>query len=148
MISVSVLEAKCIALQGTLCVSGSARAVVILTGDRTVFGRISKLSARQSAGRTTLENEVLHFVLIIASLALTFDVIIVILWAAWLRRDHPGFINVPTLIIDIVSIAVAFIPEGLPVCVTLSLTIVANQMKKANVLCKSLSTVETLGSIK
>lgn len=66
---------------------------------------------------------------IIASLALSVDIIIVILWAAWLRKDHPGFINVPTLLINLVSVAVAFIPEGLPVCVTLSLTVIASKMK-------------------
>ncbi|CAD6909862.1 unnamed protein product, partial [Tilletia caries] len=45
------------------------------------------------------------------------------------------------------SIAVAFVPEGLPIAVTLSLTIIANKMRASKVLCKSLSTCETLGSI-
>ena len=40
--------------------------------------------------------------------------------AAWLRKSHPSFINVPTLIVDCVSVAVAFIPEGLPIAVTAS----------------------------
>lgn len=43
--------------------------------------------------------------------------------------------------------AIAFIPEGLPIALTASLTITANLMKKSKVLCKSLNTVETLGSI-
>jgi sodium/potassium-transporting ATPase subunit alpha len=42
---------------------------------------------------------------------------------------------------------VAFIPEGLPIAVTASLTITANIMKKNKVLCKSLKTVETLGAV-
>lgn len=53
----------------------------------------------------------------------------------------------PTLIVDCVSIAVAFIPEGLPVALTASLTISANEMRKHKILCKSLKTVETLGSV-
>lgn len=46
-----------------------------------------------------------------------------------------------------VSVAVAFIPEGLPVCITLSLTVIAGSMKSKSVLCKSLSTVESLGCV-
>lgn len=48
---------------------------------------------------------------------------------------------------DCVSVAVAFIPEGLPIALTMCLTITANAMSKHNVLCKSLSVVETLGSV-
>jgi sodium/potassium-transporting ATPase subunit alpha len=54
---------------------------------------------------------------------------------------------VPTLIVDLVSVAIAFIPEGLPVALTASLTICANLMKKNKILCKSLKTVETLGAV-
>jgi sodium/potassium-transporting ATPase subunit alpha len=67
--------------------------------------------------------------------------------AAYLRKQHPGWINVPTLIVDCVSVAVAFIPEGLPIALTASLTITANLMRKNKILCKSLKTVETLGAV-
>jgi hypothetical protein len=67
--------------------------------------------------------------------------------AAYLRKSHPGWINVPTLIVDCVSVAIAFIPEGLPIALTASLTITANLMRKNKILCKSLKTVETLGSV-
>jgi hypothetical protein len=68
-------------------------------------------------------------------------------WAGWLRREHPDWISVPVLIVDCVSVAVAFIPEGLPIAVTASLTITANIMKRNKILCKSLKTVETLGAV-
>jgi len=54
---------------------------------------------------------------------------------------------VPNLIISCVSVAVAFIPEGLPVALTASMTITAKLMRKNRILCKSLKTVETLGSV-
>ena len=41
----------------------------------------------------------------------------------------------------------AFIPEGLPIAVTASLTITANIMRRNKILCKSLKTVETLGAV-
>lgn len=53
----------------------------------------------------------------------------------------------PLLIVSCVSCAVAFIPEGLPIALTTSLTIVANIMRKNKILCKSLKTVETLGAV-
>ncbi|CAE7108182.1 unnamed protein product [Rhizoctonia solani] len=149
------LETRNIALQGTYCVSGSGIGVVVQVGDGTVFGRIAQLSTGQNstgknkltAGLTTLQREILRFVLIIAACASTVAVIIVILWAAWLRRDYPDYINIPTLLIDIVSVMVAFIPEGLPVAITMSLAKVAHTLSKKKVLCKSLSIVETLGSV-
>lgn len=48
---------------------------------------------------------------------------------------------------DCVSVAIAFIPEGLPIALTANLTITANLMSKNKILCKSLKTVETLGSV-
>lgn len=70
----------------------------------------------------------------------------IILWGSWLNKKHKGFITVPVLIIDVVSVMVAFIPEGLPASVTISLSVIANALAKNKVLCKSLMTVETLGS--
>lgn len=67
--------------------------------------------------------------------------------ATWLRKKYPDWISVPNLIISCVSVAVAFIPEGLPVALTASMTISANMMRKNKILCKSLKTVETLGSV-
>ncbi|GAA5822430.1 hypothetical protein JCM11251_006335 [Rhodosporidiobolus azoricus] len=141
------LETKNIALQGTLVTEGKGVGVCVGLGDFTVFGRIAKDASSQRTVRTTLQVEIQRFITIIASLAAAVVIIIVILWAAWLRRDHPGFINTPTLIINCVSVAVAFIPEGLPFAVTLSLTIIARSMKKKGILCKQLSTVESLGAV-
>lgn len=73
--------------------------------------------------------------------------IVIIVWAAYLRKSHPDWISVPLLIVDCVSVAIAFIPEGLPIALTASLTITANIMRKNKILCKSLKTVETLGSV-
>ncbi|KAG8712443.1 hypothetical protein FRC11_000131 [Ceratobasidium sp. 423] len=133
------LETRNIALQGTYCVSGSGMGIVVQVGDGTVFGRIARLSTGPNtngknsltAGLTTLQREILRFVLIIAGL----------------RRDYPDYINIPTLLIDVVSVMVAFIPEGLPVAITMSLAKVAHTLSKKKVLCKSLSIVETLGSV-
>jgi sodium/potassium-transporting ATPase subunit alpha len=120
---------------------------VIQAGDSTVFGRIARLSSSGAPSFTTLQREILRFVLTIVSIALTIAVIIIILWATWLRKDHPGFISNSALVVNVVAVCVAFIPEGLPASVTISLAVIANTLSKAKVLCKSLMTVETLGSV-
>jgi sodium/potassium-transporting ATPase subunit alpha len=65
------LETACIGLAGTHCVSGSAWGLVVETGDRTVFGRIAKLTSAPKAGLTPLQKEILIFVGIIVCLMLT-----------------------------------------------------------------------------
>jgi sodium/potassium-transporting ATPase subunit alpha len=143
-------------MQGTHCISGSGVGVVVLTGDNTVFGRIAKLSSKRNTGLTTLQREILRFVIVIVSAVFVVSLVVIIVWATWLRVKYPNFLNVSGLIVSVVSVSVAFIPEGsphpsanpgLPIAVTMSLTIIARAMKKQKVLCKSLSTVETLGSI-
>ncbi|KAF7891478.1 uncharacterized protein EAF02_001803 [Botrytis sinoallii] len=141
------LETKCIGLQGTHCISGSGIGIVVATGDSTVFGRIAQLTNTPKTGMTTLEREVFNFVLVIVAFMVTMIVLVVIIWAAYLRKSYPDWINVPTLIVDCVSVAIAFIPEGLPIALTASLTITANLMRKNKILCKSLKTVETLGAV-
>ncbi|PYH49773.1 cation-translocating P-type ATPase [Aspergillus saccharolyticus JOP 1030-1] len=141
------LETHCIGLQGTHCVAGSAVGIVVSTGDSTVFGRIAKLTSEPKKGLTTLEKEVLRFVAFIVAIMVAMIILVVGVWAGWLRKKHPDWINVPTLIVDCVSVAIAFIPEGLPIALTANLTITANLMSKNKILCKSLKTVETLGAV-
>ena len=96
--------------------------------------QIAKLTSGPKGGLTTLQKEILRFVAMIIALMLTMIIVVIIVWASWLRRVHPDWINVPTLIVDCVSVGVAFIPEGLPIAVTASLTITANIMKKIGLL--------------
>lgn len=91
--------------------------------------------------------EILRFVVIIACIACSLAVLVVILWAAWLRNSYPDYLTTTQLLINAMSVLIAVIPEGLPVSVTLSLTVIAKAMGKCKVLCKSLTTVETLGAV-
>ncbi|KAI9681771.1 MAG: hypothetical protein M1829_000516 [Trizodia sp. TS-e1964] len=141
------LETHCIGMQGTHCISGSGMGVCVATGDRTVFGRIAQLTSRPTTSLTTLQKEILRFVIVICSLVVLVIILVIILWATWIRKSHPLWITTPGLIVDCVSIAVAFIPEGLPIALTASLTITANLMRQNKILCKSLKTVETLGAV-
>lgn len=74
------LETRCIGLQGTHCISGSGIGVVVTTGDKTVFGRIAKMTNEPKTGLTPLEREVFNFVLVIVSIMLTMIVLVIIVW--------------------------------------------------------------------
>jgi magnesium-transporting ATPase (P-type) len=63
-------------------VSGSARGVVVATGDSTVFGQIAKLTGEPKKGLTTIEKEVLRFVLLIVAIMGTWIIILVAVWYA------------------------------------------------------------------
>jgi sodium/potassium-transporting ATPase subunit alpha len=65
------LETACIGMAGTHCVSGTAWGLVLETGDRTIFGRIAKLTSTPKQGLTPLQKEILYFVIIILCLMLT-----------------------------------------------------------------------------
>ncbi|UZJ57002.1 hypothetical protein CBS101457_006322 [Exobasidium rhododendri] len=141
------LESRNILLAGTKCVAGDGLAIVVATGDASVFGRLAKTSSAPKTEKTTLEKEISWFVITIASLAAGISIICIIIWAAFLRPKHRNFMSVSALLVNVVSILVSFIPEGLPCAVSLSLTVVAAKMRKAKVLVKSLSIVETLGAV-
>ncbi|KAI8642277.1 hypothetical protein BD408DRAFT_443634 [Parasitella parasitica] len=143
----NVLESHNVAMVGTHCLNGSAVGVVVSIGDNTLMGKIARLSLVGSNSRTTLQVEILRFVIIIAVLSISVGIVCIVTWAAWLRRDYPDFLSVSNALIAVISVIVAFVPEGMPIAVTLCLTLIAHRMQKNNVLCKVLATVETLGSV-
>lgn len=54
--------------------------IVVSTGDNTIFGRIAKLTSEPKTGLTTLEKEVLRFVIIITSIMLSMIILVIIVW--------------------------------------------------------------------
>lgn len=74
------LETHNIGLQGTYCALGSCTGIVVAIGDKTVFGRIATLTNEPKVNMTTLEREVLYFVIIIATIMITMITVVCIIW--------------------------------------------------------------------
>ncbi|XP_042298287.1 sodium/potassium-transporting ATPase subunit alpha-2-like [Sceloporus undulatus] len=133
------LETRNICFFSTNCVEGTARGVVILTGDRTVMGRIASLASGLEEGATPIAREIEHFIHIITSVAVflgvTFFILALLLGYHWLEA-----------IVFLIGIIVANVPEGLLATVTVCLTLTAKRMARKNCLVKNLEAVETLGS--
>ncbi|KAG6888713.1 hypothetical protein C0992_007722 [Termitomyces sp. T32_za158] len=141
------LEAPNIALMGTHVTNGHAKGVVILTGSRTVMGRISTLTTTTKIKPTLIQQEITRFVRIIIFFTVILALSILIVWLAWLHRDHFAFMSLVSMLNNVMGSTIAFIPVGMPIAVTLTLSLIARRMKAVSVLPKSLSTVETLGCV-
>ncbi|KAJ2721592.1 hypothetical protein GGI07_003883 [Coemansia sp. Benny D115] len=141
------LETRNIAVMGTHVTQGTGVGVVVATGDSTVMGRIAKMTSSSKSERTLLQIEITRFVFVVAALSLCIGVALIILWAAWLRKSFPTFLSLSDALVNSAGVIVAFVPEGLPISLTLTLTLIAKRMQKQNVLVKNLTTVETLGAV-
>uniref|UniRef100_A0A0N4ZA40 Sodium/potassium-transporting ATPase subunit alpha n=1 Tax=Parastrongyloides trichosuri TaxID=131310 RepID=A0A0N4ZA40_PARTI len=133
------LESKNVALFSTNVVEGVGKGLVMLTGDKTIMGRIASLSSQVTSGKTPMTQDLHNFLKIISYVALSKGIIFFIL-LMWFNR------NLLEAFIFMIAIVVATVPEGIMVSVTICLTLTAKEMAKKNCLVKKLDAVETLGS--
>uniref|UniRef100_A0A671Q0Q5 P-type Ca(2+) transporter n=1 Tax=Sinocyclocheilus anshuiensis TaxID=1608454 RepID=A0A671Q0Q5_9TELE len=126
-----------IAFMGTLVRCGKAKGIVIGTGENSEFGEVFKMMQAEEAPKTPLQKSM---DLLGKQLSLySFGIIGVIMMVGWLQGKY---------ILDMftigVSLAVAAIPEGLPIVVTVTLALGVMRMVKKRAIVKKLPIVETL----
>lgn len=118
---------------------GRARAVVTATGMNTEMGKIAGLLNNAAPEITPLQKRLSQLGKYLGLLALGICGVIFIVG---LLRG----MEIMTLFMTSVALAVAAIPEGLTAVVTVVLAIGVQQMVKRNAIIRKLSAVETLGS--
>lgn len=125
--------------KGTAVTRGAGEAVVVFTGVNTEIGKISSLVEATEDEKTPIEKrlDTLGFKLIIITLA-----IVAIIVAIGILTGRSIFLMIETGI----ALAVAAIPEGLPIVATISLARGLKTMAQKNALVNRLSSVETLGA--
>lgn len=129
-----------IAFMGTLVRSGYGQGVVIATGAKTEFGSISASLQEIESPRTPLQ---LSMDRLGQELSYTsFGVIALIVVIGLLQGRK--LLEMFTIG---VSLAVAAIPEGLPIIVTVTLALGVLRMAKRGAIMRRLPSVETLGSV-
>lgn len=118
---------------------GTATAMVTETGMDTQMGKIANLLDDEADGQTPLQMRLAQLGKYLGILALVACGIIFVVGLA-------SGIEVLEIFMVAVSLAVSAIPEGLPVIVTIVLSIGVQRMVKKNALIRRLPAVETLGS--
>lgn len=135
----AVAERKNLAFAGTLLTRGRAQGVVVATGQKTQLGRIAtSLSATESQRPPLL----LRMDRFSQRIALAVGVAVVVLGGVALLRGNP----ISSVFLLAVALAVSAIPEGLPVALTVALSIGARRMGRRRVIARRLVAVEALGS--
>ncbi|MBI4307602.1 MAG: cation-transporting P-type ATPase [Chloroflexi bacterium] len=126
-------------LAGTVLASGQARMEVRATGPRTEYGKTGALAAQSKVELTPLERGVRQLLRQLGVLAAL--VCLGVLGLEVARGAGWG-----QAVIAAVGLAMAAVPEELPVVFTLYLSIGVWQMARRNALVRRLQGVETLGS--
>jgi len=132
-------ERKNMAYKGTAVARGSAEAIVVTTGMETELGNISSLVQKAEEEATPLQKRLdkLGKNLIWVTLGLAA----IVTTAGWISgRD------LRLMIETAIALAVASIPEGLPIVATIALARGMQRMAHQNALINKLSSVETLGA--
>ncbi len=118
---------------------GTATAVVTATGMNTEMGKIANLLDNESEVQTPLQKKLAQLGKYLGILAILACAII---FVVGLSNGIPAM----EIFMTAVSLAVSAIPEGLPVIVTIVLSIGVQRMVERNALIRRLPAVETLGS--
>ncbi|WP_298369370.1 cation-transporting P-type ATPase [uncultured Lutibacter sp.] len=126
--------------RGTLVTKGMAKAIVITIGKDTEIGKIQQLGIAAKKTQTPLEKKLTNLSkhLILLTLILTTLIII-----TGYFRGNDFILIVQTGI----ALAVASIPEGLPIVATIALAQGMLRLSKKQVIIKKLEAVQTLGAI-
>ncbi|HNB21392.1 MAG TPA: HAD-IC family P-type ATPase, partial [Candidatus Melainabacteria bacterium] len=127
-----------VAFQGTLVLKGRAKGVVVATGSNTKLGQLGHSLTEIKAKTTPLQDD-------LETLGRQLSLFTVIICAALFGLGLLHGEKFWDMVQISIALAVAAIPEGLPVVATLALASGTNRMVKLGALIRKLSAVETLG---
>ena len=124
---------------GTLVTRGTARGLVMATGERSALGLIGKSLAGIGTQSTPIQRETARIVKRIAVVGLFLAIGLALAWwiaiGDWLHGLLAGL-----------TLAMAILPEELPVVLTLFLGLGAWRLARKKVLARSIPAVELLGA--
>ncbi len=129
------------AFSSTTVSSGTGTGVVIAIGKDTEIGKINQMLSEVNPITTPLLKQTSKFSKTI-SIAIVLIAGLVYLFGYFFRDYEPG-----ELLMSVIGLAVAAIPEGLPAILSIILAIGVQNMARRNAIVRNLPSVETLGSV-
>lgn len=124
---------------GSSITTGRATAIVVETGFHTEIGGIANNLNEVKDEKSPLNIRISKFSKQISAAIVAIAVVIFIIM---LIQNNPF----KDILLVVIALAVSAMPEGLPLAVTMALTVASNRMSKHNVVVKHLNAVESLGS--
>ncbi|KAI9762185.1 MAG: High affinity Ca2+/Mn2+ P-type ATPase-like protein [Geoglossum simile] len=139
-VDIRLNDKRNIAFMGTLVRSGHGQGLVVATGAKTEFGAISASLGEIESPRTPLQLSMDRLGQELSWMSFVVIAVIVII-GLWQGRKLLDMFTIG------VSLAVAAIPEGLPIIVTVTLALGVLRMAKCGGIVRRLPSVETLGCV-
>jgi Ca2+-transporting ATPase len=134
-----ISERSSVAFAGSTVMTGRGVGLVVATGLGTEVGRIAETVSSSETTKPPLVQRMERF---------ARQISLVVLMACALLAGVALSRGMPLLDVFFLSVALAVsaIPEGLPVAMTVALSIATNRMARRNVIVRKLTAVEGLGS--
>jgi len=135
----AISDSKNMVYAGTNVITGRGTCIVTSTAADTEIGKIAEKVNEAEDTPSPLTIRMNKFTKQISVLIVVLSIILVILLSI------KGY-KIDEVFMSVVSLSVSAMPEGLPLALTLALTIGSSRMSKKNVIVKKLNAVESLGS--
>ena len=136
---VAISDMKNMVFAGTTVSTGRAICVVTGTGLNTEIGKIASKVATTKKEKSPLTIRMDKF-----SKQISIAIIIIAIVIAFILSFKNISFN--EIFLSVVALSVSAMPEGLPLALTMALTITSNRIYKKHVIVKKLNSVESLGS--
>ncbi|MFO7893659.1 MAG: cation-transporting P-type ATPase [Longimicrobiales bacterium] len=135
----ALADRACMGYKGTAVTRGTGLGVVVRTGMDTEIGEISEMAGAAGSEETPLERRLDTLGRRLVWLTIGVAAVVAV---TGIMAGREIFLMIETGI----ALAVAAVPEGLPIVATIALARGVRRMARRNALIRRLSSVETLGS--
>lgn len=134
-------ERSSMAYTGTTVQAGEGRGIVTTTGSDTELGKINTMLSETESITTPLIRKINSFGHKLSFFIVGFSILVLIYGLTIMSSPFEE------VILSVIGLAVAAIPEGLPAILTITLAIGVQKMARKNAIVRRLPSVETLGSV-
>ena len=129
------------AFSSTTVSAGTGTGIVVAVGKDTEIGKINQMMSTVEELTTPLLKQTAQFGKMVSVVILVGAAIIFLF--GYLFHDYEPY----QLLLSVIGLAIAAIPEGLPAILAIILSIGVQKMAKRNAIVRTLPSVETLGSV-
>lgn len=135
-----IYERSNMVYQGSFVIGGEATAVVVATGDSTEFGRIAALSSAENVIESPVQAKIDKLISRIIAVVVGIAVVAfaLSLWRGMELAETLRFV---------LALSVSAVPESLPVAISVVLALGMRRMASRRALVRSMSAIETIGTL-